>query len=152
MFRFWRARRGRNLAAICNNNLVPFENYAFFTRRAAASSEPDPGIYDDVNHIGKYISHKQEQTRDDQYPEGHGVIALQNRGVAEIAHPIDIEHLLDQKRARQDQADYAAEAGGDRNQRVPQRMNEDDPALTQPFCEGGTDKILSERLQQRILG
>ncbi len=86
----------------------------------------------------------------DQNAQGHGVVALQDRGVAEIAHAVDVEHLLDQKRARQNQADLIPQAGGDRNQRIPQRVHENHAVFAQSLGKGGAHVVLPQIFHQRI--
>ena len=47
-------------------------------------------------------------------PERDRIVALQNRRVAQISHAVDVEDLLDQERAGENQAEHVAQAGRDR--------------------------------------
>src|SRR5262249_17159809 len=78
-------------------------------------------------------------------------IALNNRRVAEVTHPVDIENFLDQERTGQNDADHVPQAGGDGNQRVAERVHEDHAFFIQAFRKCSPNVILAKILHQGIL-
>ena len=98
------------------------------------------GIYHGVDDVRKDVADEHQQAADDQNAERDRVVSLKDRRITEIPHPVDVEDLLNQKRAGENQAEDVAQAGGNRNQRVAKRMDEDHP----PSCEA-LSRMLSAR-------
>src|SRR5450755_2042363 len=66
--------------------------------RKWCSLKANPGIDDDVNHVGENIADEHQHAIDYQNAEGDRIVALQDRGVAEVAHAVDVEDFFDQER------------------------------------------------------
>src|SRR5262245_10235197 len=83
---------------------------AYWGCRELCSLKSDPGVDDDVDHVGEDIADEHQHAVNDQDAEGDRIIALQDRRVAEVAHAVDIENFFDQERTGEDEADDMSQA------------------------------------------
>src|SRR4051794_28681313 len=74
------------------------------------SLKPDTRIDHRVDDVRQDVADEHQQAVDHQDAKCDGVVALQDRRVAQVAHAVDVEYALDEERAGENQADHVAKA------------------------------------------
>ena len=69
----------------------------------------------------------------------------------EESDTLNVEHALDQKTARHEDAEERSHARSHRNQRVPQGVDEHGPSPTQPLRERRLDVVGTHVLNEAVL-
>src|SRR5438034_2078570 len=109
----------------------------------------DPGIEDDVREIHREIDEHVNAGDADDDALDDGIVAPQHRRDDQAPQAGNVEDLLDDHRAGNQDRERDADDGHGRDHRVLERVLVDDGTLAQPLGPAGDDELLAQHVEHR---
>jgi hypothetical protein len=116
--------------------------------RWRGAGEPEARVEDDIERVDGQVHEGDEQRDGQDHALEHRVVAVDDRVHRELADAGPGEDLLGDDRAPEQDAELHPEHSHGRDQRVAQRVADDDARLAQALAPRGADVVAAKLLEK----
>src|SRR5919197_1539268 len=142
-----RANRRRPVSARYRLRATSSASRVIAVIRLARSSVPDPGVEHDVEHVHDEVDEDEDHREQQHQRLDQRVVTVSDRLDEELAEPVEVEDLLGHDEPADEERELERDDRDDREQRVAQRVPDDDEALAYALRPRRAHVILAQHLE-----